>query len=48
MKKKGPLACTECGQRNYSIDPSTTRTTRLEMKKYCPKCKRHTLHKQTV
>jgi large subunit ribosomal protein L33 len=42
------LACSVCGARNY-------RTTRLrkqgapplELKKYCPTCNAHTLHKET-
>ncbi len=34
------LACTECKNRTYNPD-------RLEVKKYCPHCKTHTLHKET-
>jgi len=42
------LECTECKRRNYTTyknkqnDPN-----RLEMKKYCPSCRKHTLHKET-
>jgi large subunit ribosomal protein L33 len=41
------LACTECKQRNYSTrknkknDPN-----RLELLKYCPRERRHTLHRE--
>lgn len=42
------LACTECKNRNYSTDKNKKNNPdRLEMKKYCPHCKTHTLHKET-
>lgn len=48
MKKKTVLACSICQSRNYSLPLQEHRTERLELKKYCPKCNRHTLHKETV
>ena len=46
--KKAALACTICGSRNYSITPTEKgRTTRLEVKKFCTYCGKHTLHKET-
>jgi large subunit ribosomal protein L33 len=42
------LACTECKERNYTTaknrrnDPQ-----RLEIKKFCPRCRIHTLHRET-
>jgi large subunit ribosomal protein L33 len=42
------LACTECKERNYITrknrrnDPD-----RLELKKYCPRCRRHNAHRET-
>ena len=48
MRVKITLACTECKQRNYNTmknkknDPD-----RLEMKKFCRFCRKHTLHKET-
>ncbi|WP_036437033.1 50S ribosomal protein L33 [Mycoplasma elephantis] len=44
IKKKIPLACEICKNRNYS----TTKTTleRLEVKKFCKKCNLHTIHKE--
>lgn len=48
MLKKGSLACSVCGSRNYSIElPSAGREKRLEIKKFCKHCKEHTLHKET-
>ena len=42
------LACSECGSRNYTIKSNNTaRTERLEVKKYCRFCNKHTLHKET-
>ena len=42
------MVCSVCGSRNYR----TTRTRQtgskaLELKKHCPKCNVHTLHKET-
>ncbi|MFQ5647098.1 MAG: 50S ribosomal protein L33 [bacterium] len=42
------LACTECKQRNYSTTKNKKKTThRLELKKFCPFCRSHTLHRET-
>jgi large subunit ribosomal protein L33 len=42
------LACNECKRRNYSTTRNKKKTTeRLEMKKYCPSCRTHTVHKET-
>ncbi|RKZ06757.1 50S ribosomal protein L33 [Candidatus Fermentibacteria bacterium] len=42
------LACQECRQRNYSTTKNrTTDTGRMEMKKYCKFCNKHTLHRET-
>lgn len=48
MRTKVVLECEECKQRNYNTmknkqnDPD-----RLELKKYCKFCKKHTVHKET-
>ena len=43
-----PLACTECKQRNYQTTKNKKNDTdRIEIKKYCKFCKKHTLHKET-
>ena len=42
------LACTECKQRNYdSMKDKKNTPDRLELKKYCKFCKKHTVHKET-
>jgi len=42
------LACTECGDRNYTVTKNKKlHPDRLEVKKYCPRLKKHTLHKET-
>ncbi|MFH1173334.1 MAG: 50S ribosomal protein L33 [bacterium] len=42
------LECTVCRKINYhSTRNKKTLKTRLEMKKYCRQCKKHTLHKET-
>ncbi|MFC5540864.1 MAG: 50S ribosomal protein L33 [Bacilli bacterium] len=46
MAKKIVLCCEECGSRNYTY-PEKENATRIVLKKYCPRCNRHTLHKQT-
>ena len=48
MRVKVTLACTECKQRNYNTMKNKKNTPdRLEMNKYCPFCKKHTLHRET-
>ena len=42
------LACTECKERNYTTEKSKRNDpNRLELQKYCKKCKKHTLHRET-
>ena len=42
------LACTECKQRNYNMTKDKkTHPDRMETKKYCRFCRKHTLHKET-
>ncbi|EEC89223.1 ribosomal protein L33 [Holdemanella biformis DSM 3989] len=48
LADKVVLTCTECLSRNYTTEKNKkTNTQRLEIKKYCPKCGKHTLHKET-
>ena len=45
---QGVSACTECKQRNYNKEKNKKNSPdRLEMKKYCRFCKKHTLHRET-
>jgi large subunit ribosomal protein L33 len=47
-KKKVILACVDCSERNYSTEKGQNQSTeRLELKKYCPRCTSHTLHRET-
>ncbi len=48
MRVTVTLACTECRRRNYTTTKNKRNTSdRLELKKYCKWCKKHTLHKET-
>lgn len=41
------LFCTECKEENYrTIKNKKNTTEKLELSKYCPKCKRATTHKE--
>jgi large subunit ribosomal protein L33 len=47
MRDNIQLACGECKRRNYtSTRNKKKQTERLEVKKYCRFCRRHTLHKE--
>ena len=42
------LACNECKRRNYSTTKNKKKMSeRLEIKKFCPWCRTHTMHKET-
>jgi large subunit ribosomal protein L33 len=41
------LECTECGERNYRVQKETRGAERLELRKYCPKSRTHTVHKES-
>jgi large subunit ribosomal protein L33 len=41
------LECTETGLRNYRVSKETRGTERLELKKYCKKLRKHTVHKES-
>ncbi len=48
VRTKITLACTECKQRNYNMTKEKkNHPDRMETKKYCRFCKRHTMHKET-
>ena len=48
VRTKICLACTECKQRNYNNMKNKKNTPdRVELKKYCPFCKKHTSHRET-
>jgi large subunit ribosomal protein L33 len=42
------LACNECKRRNYTTTRNKKKSTdRLQMKKFCPACRRHQPHRET-
>ncbi|WP_320169230.1 50S ribosomal protein L33 [Maridesulfovibrio sp.] len=48
MRVKIQMQCTECKRRNYSTMKNKKNTTgRIELKKYCPFDKKHTVHRET-
>ncbi|MCL2494901.1 MAG: 50S ribosomal protein L33 [Oscillospiraceae bacterium] len=48
MRVKIVLACTECKQRNYNKKKDKKNTPeRLELRKYCRFCRKHTIHRET-
>jgi large subunit ribosomal protein L33 len=48
MRNKITLSCTECKERNYNTKKNKKNDPeRLEMSKYCPRCRKHTTHKET-
>ncbi|MFQ5987883.1 MAG: 50S ribosomal protein L33 [Dehalococcoidia bacterium] len=53
MAKKGSpriiihLACTECKERTYTTTKNKKNDPeRLELRKYCPRCRTHRLHRE--
>jgi large subunit ribosomal protein L33 len=55
MAKKGKadrivitLECTECRERNYTSEKNRRNDpSRLELRKFCPRCRHHHLHRET-
>ncbi|UOF91877.1 50S ribosomal protein L33 [Fodinisporobacter ferrooxydans] len=48
MRVNITLACTDCKQRNYATKKNKkTHPDRMETKKHCKFCNRHTLHRET-
>ena len=54
MAKKGPriliaFQCTICKSNNYISQKNRNNVEgKLELKKYCKRCRKHTLHKETT
>jgi large subunit ribosomal protein L33 len=47
-RPKVTLACVECKERNYITSKNrNTQRDRLEMNKYCPRCRMHRSHRET-
>lgn len=48
LRTKITLACTDCKQRNYNtMKDKKVHPDRMETKKYCKFCGKHTLHRET-
>lgn len=42
------LACEDCKERNYTTTKNKkTNKERMELKKFCSRCNKHTVHKET-
>ncbi len=42
------LACTECKEHNYTTQKNRRNDPgRMELRKYCPRCRQHVLHRET-
>jgi large subunit ribosomal protein L33 len=47
MREMIILACSECKRRNYTTTKNKKKqSAKLELKKYCPFDRKHTLHKE--
>jgi large subunit ribosomal protein L33 len=47
MREIITLACTECKRKNYTTTKNKRKhPDRLELRKYCKFCKKHTAHKE--
>ena len=48
MREKIALACPGCEERNYNLTKNKRlHPERVEFRKFCPRCRKHTLHKET-
>ncbi|MFV0535142.1 MAG: 50S ribosomal protein L33 [Cumulibacter sp.] len=48
VRPKITLACQECKNRNYITNKNRRNDPeRLEMKKFCPTCRQHQVHRET-
>lgn len=48
VRPKITLACTECKERNYITEKNRRNTPdRVELAKFCPRCRKHQPHRET-
>ena len=48
VRPKITLACVDCKERNYITKKNRRNDPdRLEMNKFCPRCRKHTAHRET-
>ncbi|HOA63607.1 MAG: 50S ribosomal protein L33 [Acholeplasmataceae bacterium] len=47
MRESIILRCTVCNEENYLTEKNKKKTTeRLELNKFCPRCRKQTLHRE--
>jgi large subunit ribosomal protein L33 len=47
MRELVSLVCEECKRKNYTTDKNKKNTpSKLQFKKHCPHCRKHTVHKE--
>lgn len=46
-RKRVILLCDECLSRNYTFFKTLNSEQKLNLRKYCSKCNKHTTHKET-
>ena len=46
VRERITMECTECGMRHYRSQREMRRGNRLELKKYCKKDRKHTVHRE--
>jgi len=44
MREYVTMQCSECRSQNYRTSFNTTGGKRLTLRKYCPVCRKHTVH----
>jgi large subunit ribosomal protein L33 len=48
VRPKITMACVECKERNYITKKNRRNNPdRMELKKFCPRCNKHTAHRET-
>ena len=48
VRPKITMACVDCKERNYITKKNRRNDPdRLEMQKFCPRCRKHTAHRET-
>ncbi|MBD1372383.1 50S ribosomal protein L33 [Hazenella sp. IB182357] len=48
MRVNITMACTDCRDRNYALTKNKRKhPDRMELRKYCPRCNAHTVHRET-
>jgi large subunit ribosomal protein L33 len=46
MREAVTLECPECKRQNYRTSRDKSSGKKLQLKKYCPRCRKHTVHRE--